>query len=82
MHYSRGFCGCSSFHDDFFLTPMEELAKHFDSYKVTLPRDGSAQLRLEPNDLWIFRKSMYIGLSERRMYERTLLRHPGLTRTR
>lgn len=82
MHSSRGFCGRPAIIDDNLPTPMEELAKHFDSYKVLLPRDVNAQLRLEPNDLWIFRKSTFIGLSERRMYERTLLRHPCLAKAR
>jgi hypothetical protein len=78
MHASHGFCGCSVFHDDFFLSPMEKLAKHFEKYKVKLPRNAKAHVLLGPNDLWIYQKSTYIGLSERRMYERALQQHPSI----
>jgi hypothetical protein len=80
VHSSRGFCGCSLFHDDFFLSPMEKLAKHFDKYKVILPRNAKAHALLEQKDLWTYQKSTYVGLSERRMYERALQRHPSISR--
>jgi len=68
------------FHEDFFLSPVERLVKHFDRFTVKLPRNAKAHALLEPNDLWIYQKSTYLGLSERRMYERTLQRHPCIAK--
>ena len=67
---------------DLCLYRMEKLSRPLYRYRTKRQRNPNAQVVLVPNDLWISQRSTLMGLSERRMYERTLLRHPGLTRTR
>ncbi len=57
---------------------MEVLTPPFYRFRTMRQRSPNARIVLMPNDLWTYEKSTYIGLSEQRMYERALQRHPSI----